>query len=452
MKSAFLIAGTKSGAGKTVITLGVMAALMEKRFDIQPFKCGPDFIDPSLHKLITGRTSSNIDFRMCGEQFCRKIFHNRSKNCDIAVVEGVMGLFDGEKGSGAYLAQQLSIPVVLIIDVRSSAQSVAAVLHGFESYRSEVKFAGVIFNFVGSERHKELIKNEVEANCKTPILGFIPRCESLQLPERHLGLHMGEELKETIKLDQIVTLIKDNIDLNLLRKRTEYQECFCLAEDDSMENAMEHKKVTLAVARDEAFCFYYQDNLDLFKVCGIDLQFFSPIHDSSLPQGVDGLYFGGGYPELYAQKLSKNIQLRHQVNEFSKQGGHVYGECGGFMYLTQGLYDIEGEYHDMCNIFPIKVKMNKRMRRLGYREITLKAECFLGDSGTTLHGHEFHYSDVAEKVGEVSSIYSSPEQSEGYCIKNTLGSYVHLHFGKNIEPVHALYTHLLKSKLRGLKW
>lgn len=442
MKSGFLIAGTKSGAGKTVITLGIMAALIKRGLLVQPFKCGPDFIDPSLHKLVTGKESSNLDFRMCGGHFCKHIFYEKTKECDVAVVEGVMGLFDGEQGSGAYLAEQLAMPVILIIDVRSAAQSVAAVLHGFESYRPGVNVAGVIFNFVGSDRHRKLIKDEVEEHCKTPVLGFLPRKDVLTVPGRHLGLHMGEELEEVIDLQQIITLIEDHIELDKLLSNTRYLPPSVNGKLNEQNTTC--KRVTLAVARDEAFCFYYSDNFKIFEDNGIDIVFFSPLNDHEVPRGVDGVYFGGGYPELYAEKLAANKTLKYQIKRFSDIGGLIYGECGGFMYLTHGITDIEGKFHEMSGIFPMQVKMNSRMRKLGYRQVTLKKDCFLGVKGTLLYGHEFHYSEIDQRFEHVESIYENLENSDGYQINNTIGSYVHLHFGRDHKPVEALYRNLLE--------
>lgn len=447
MKSSFLIAGTKSGAGKTVITLGIMAALKKRGLVVQPFKCGPDFIDPTLHRVVTGEISSNLDMRMCGRQYVRELFLKKANKSDVAVVEGVMGLFDGGEGSGAALAQELDLPVILIIDVRSAAESVAAVLHGFESLSDKVSVAGVIFNFTGSARHKEIILKAVKEQCKAEIIGFLPRDEKLIIPDRHLGLHMGDEVKNNIDFSSIVKTVEGNLDLDALLNISESKQVF--EQNFSISNWVENdlkEKVRLAVAKDEAFCFYYQDNLDLFNANGIEIVFFSPLHDNKLPVRIDGIYFGGGYPELHAHQLTKNKPMLDSVRQFHHENGIIYAECGGFMYLSKGIYDVTGSYFDMVDIFPFNVRMRKRFSRLGYREVKLKNDCIIGESGDLLYGHEFHYSDIDDSLNIGDTVYDITNQPEGYVKKNTLGSYVHLHFAKNPKNIKTLYRSLLNQK------
>lgn len=447
MKSAFLIAGTKSGAGKTVITLGIMAALKKRGLVVQPFKCGPDFIDPTLHRVVTGEISSNLDMRMCGRPYVRELFLRKSKKCDVAVIEGVMGLFDGGEGSGAALAQELDLPVILIIDVRSAAESVAAVLHGFESLSDKVSVAGVIFNFTGSARHKEIILKAVKEHCKAEIIGFLPRDEKFIIPDRHLGLYMGDEVKKNIDFSYIINTVEDNLDLDALLKISESKQVFeqnCNI-NDSVESDLK-EKVRLAVAKDEAFCFYYEENLELFKENGIEIVFFSPLHDNKLPVKIDGIYFGGGYPELHAHQLSKNKHMLDAVKKYHHDNGIIYAECGGFMYLSKGIYDVAGSYFDMADIFQFNVRMRKRFSRLGYREVRLKKDCIIGETGDLLYGHEFHYSDIDDSLNIGDTVYDITNQPEGYVVKNTLGSYVHLHFAKSQKNIKTLYRSLLNRK------
>ncbi len=453
MESAFLIAGTKSGAGKTLVTLSIMACLRKHGKCVQSFKCGPDFIDPSLHQLVTGRISSNLDFKMCSERFCHHIYQKRTRDCDVAVVEGVMGLFDGAEGSGAYLAEKLSLPIVLIVDVRSAAQSVAAVVHGFETYNRNLHFGGVIFNFCGSKRHEQLIREEVEQNCKTPVIGFLRRTDDLTLSHRHLGLHMGQEAKSELDLDAIAHVIEQHLDIETLLENTRVT--VPVKERKKLVPARMKKtrnvdEVVLAVAEDDAFCFYYKDNLDLFESVSIVLKYFSPVRDRQLPDNIHGVFLGGGYPELFASQLSTNRSMLDSIKLFSDAGGLVYGECGGFMYLTEGIYDQDKNFFKMCGVFPVKVAMGSRLRRLGYRKPVINVDCFLGKKGDVLSGHEFHYSDLEEMEGNVENAFTVDNKGTGFVHNNTIASYIHLHFGDKREIAQRVYEELLKIKQKGL--
>ncbi len=448
MKSSFLIAGTKSGAGKTVITLGIMAALKERGLAVQPFKCGPDFIDPTLHKVVTGEISSNLDMRMCGRKYVKELFLKKVCESDVAVVEGVMGLFDGGDGSGATLAQELDLPVILIIDVRSAAESVAAVLYGFENLSENIRVQGVIFNFTGSDRHKEIILKAVTEHCNAKIIGFLPRDEKFIIPDRHLGLHMGDEVKKNIDFSLITKAIENHLDLDALLEISKNQQPlvpYIKEEVKSTENNQK-EKVRLAVAKDEAFCFYYDENFEILRENAIEIVFFSPLHDDTLPVGIDGIYFGGGYPELHANQLSKNKNMLDAVNKFHYDNGVIYAECGGFMYLSKGIYDVAGSYFEMVDVFTFNVRMRKRFSRLGYREVRLKKDCIIGETGDLLYGHEFHYSDIDDSLSFVDTVYDINQQPEGYVKKNTLGSYVHLHFARSQKNINKLYRSLLNRK------
>lgn len=445
MKAAFLIGGVKSGSGKTLVTLGLMAALCKRFHSVQPFKCGPDYIDPTLHQLVTGKPSSNLDIKMCGENFCRQTFEEKLLPADIGVIEGVMGLFDGGDGSSASLAKSLNIPVILVIDVRSAAESIAAVLHGFETYDAGLNIAGVIFNFIGSARHKALIENEVKKRCKTRILGFLPREEHFSIPSRHLGLHMGEELKQQLNQDKIAQLIETYIDIDML-----LQLCECNTKKAKVDAKPvlppQYKSVRLAVARDEAFCFYYQDNLDMLTRAGIEICYFSPLHDSTLPENIQGIYLGGGYPELYAKHLSANKLLIEQLRRFSRNGGFIYGECGGYMYLCNRIVDKEGRGYPMVGLFQASIRMDKKLRKLGYREIQLCSTCLLGEKGEVLYGHEFHYSDEDPDASQFPPLFEDANEVHGAINGNCIGSYVHLHFGRTPELAEQIYKNLVKER------
>lgn len=446
--SAFLIGGTASGSGKTTITLGIMAALKARGLGVQPFKCGPDFIDPSLHKMVTGEVSSNLDLRMCGREFCNEIFNSRLQGKDVAVVEGVMGLFDGGIASSAALAVELDLPVILVVDARSAAESVAAVVKGFAEYAADVEIAGVIFNRVGSKRHRELIEKGMQGRCSSRILGFFPRDVRFEIPDRHLGLHMGEENPlDDEQLAQLVQAIENHIDLDALLQISLYSKT--PAQPHVTSSAGKNKRVRLAVARDQAFCFYYEDNLALFERCGAELVFFSPLVDRALPDDCHGVYFGGGYPELHAEKLSQNQSMLLAVKEFADSGGIIYGECGGFMYLCSEILTLDCKSHTMSGVFPFRVRMKTRLSRLGYRRPTLRQDCFLGEKGQNLHGHEFHYSELMENPENIKTVYQMDGQGkEGFMVNNVIGGYIHLHFGNCQENVLSFVNHLEQSEKR----
>lgn len=430
MSSSFLIAGTHSGCGKTTISLGIMAALRHMGYEVQPFKCGPDFIDPTLHGVVCGKISRNLDLRMSGSLFVRQTF--ASHPGQVRVVEGVMGLFDGGAASAASLAKELAIPIVLVVDVRSAAESVAAVVKGFSELDPEVRLAGVIFNRVGSPRHLELVQGAVEKYCQVPVLGYLPRDVEFTIPERHLGLHMGEEGalgQETII--HLAETILHYVDVGgLLAASEDDPNLGNAAGDSGQPKVSAGQKKRLAVARDEAFCFYYQDNFDLFEQAGLELVFFSPLHDKDLPVDIEAIYLGGGYPELFGAKLAANVEMRTALKNWSRQGGVLYGECGGFMYLTEGIVDHDGVCHEMVGAFPVKARMAPRLRSLGYREATLTADSLWGGEGDVLRGHEFHYSEIDEMPVDIARLYELQDgRREGYQIRNTLGGYLHLHFG-----------------------
>lgn len=429
-----LLAGTHSGSGKTTVTLGLMAALRQQGLTVQPFKCGPDFIDPTLHQLVTGRVSHNLDPRMCGNAFVRGCFARHAAQADIAVVEGVMGLFDGGEGSSANLAQLLGLPVVLVIDARSMAESAAALVKGFEELDPAVQVAGVILNRVGSERHLDLLRTAIGTHCRAEVLGHLPRETAFAIPERHLGLHMGSEAPlGAAAIDQLTASIARHVDLDRLRALAATaapQPAPMAANDGPLA-----PRVRIGIARDAAFCFYYEENLALLTAAGAELVAFSPMDDAALPHDVHGLYLGGGYPELHAERLAANVAMRQAVREWSAAGRPLYAECGGFMYLTQGIHDADGRCHSMAGVYPVAARMQQGRASLGYREATLVGDTLWGAAGTVVRGHEFHYSTIDPMPPAVARRYRLADGcEEGYCINGkTLGGYLHVHFGSQPE-------------------
>ncbi|MBI5682681.1 MAG: cobyrinate a,c-diamide synthase [Deltaproteobacteria bacterium] len=439
----FIIAGTHSGVGKTTITLGLMSVIRKRGMIVQPFKAGPDYIDPSFHKLVCGRPSYNLDTWIMGMKGVRAAFTDASKDADISIVEGVMGLFDGHagcKGSGstAHIAKILGLPVILVIDAGKMAQSAGALVYGFERFDPNVNGAGVIFNRIGSVRHFEMIQTAVENRCKARVLGYMPKDEEINLSERHLGLEMPDSRLKTqdSRLKKLEGLIERFVDVDGILKissKFKVQSSKFL----KLKTQNSQLKTCIAVAMDNAFCFYYQENLDILKKLGAELKFFSPLGDKRLPANIDGIYLGGGYPELFAEKLSENKSLMSQIKTLAQKGLPIYAECGGLMYLGKCLKDLNGKRYNMTGVFPWTSRMLKRRKAIGYREVLIQNDCPFLENGEKVRGHEFHYSEIDEPPRSIKRVYQFTVHSaqftgkEGYLYKNTLASYIHLHFASS---------------------
>jgi cobyrinic acid a,c-diamide synthase len=440
----FVVGASHSSSGKSTVVLGLLAALKRRQYKVQPFKAGPDFIDPGLHRAVTGTVSYNLDRWMCGDAYVKGLFQNKASRADVTLVEGVMGLFDGANASTAEIAKLLGLPVVLVMDVKTMAETAAAVIRGMLSYDRKLKIAGVILNRVGSQRHLRMVKDAIQKHCKLPVFGYLPVDEKIGIPERHLGLYTAEEgILDEALLKRLVDLVETFIDIESILNR-------CFIEISSEEtgstfisSSTNRPAAKLAIAKDRAFCFYYEDNIEMLKAAGIECLFFSPLQDRKLPEGIDGLYLGGGYPELYAGQLSANEQMRRSIKEFVDNGGVVYAECGGFMYLMEGIFDSEGNFYPMVGVYPMKARMRTHRFSLGYREIILKENTLLGNKEDILRGHEFHYSEIAEISSSVSDVYI-PEG--GFIIKNCLGSYIHIHFGSNGNIIKTLTAKLKREE------
>jgi cobyrinic acid a,c-diamide synthase len=448
----FVIAGTNSGCGKTTVTLGFLAALTRRGLRVAPFKVGPDFIDPGHHSRIAGTHSRNLDGWMLSKDYNLQCFHRSLRDADIAVVEGVMGLFDGydgksEFGSTAQMAKWLGLP-----DAASMARSAAAVVMGFEHFDPQLHYAGVIFNNLGSSRHLQYLRDGIGENIKMPCLGGILRRPDLAMPERHLGLVTPEDhpLGRGV-VEHLADLIEESLDLDLFLNSLNTIKPAEQTEKPLNKGA---KIVRLAVARDNAFCFYYPDNLELLEKQGAEIILFSPMTDNDLPRDIDGIYLGGGYPELFADKLAANKALRERIKAQSRAGMPIYGECGGFMYLCEELIDHSGKCHPMAGCFPFAAKMSARLKALGYREITLTRNTVIGDAGLTIRGHEFHYSELTRQASNVITAYRISDRSgldkppDGYVVANTLASYNHLHFGSQPKAAGQFVKNCLNYRLR----
>ena len=434
-----VIAGTQSGCGKTTVALALMAALVKRSLAVMPFKVGPDFIDPGHHTRITGLVSRNLDGWMMSAAYNRQTFRQHARNADFAVVEGVMGLFDGydgrsEAGSTAQMAKWLNLPILLVVDARSMARSAAALVKGFEQFDPNLQFMGVLFNNIGSNRHLQYLKDALKDHVRMPCLGGIMRNQEINIPERHLGLatHQDHPLTHTA-IDRLADLLEQSISLE--RLIADLPQIKLPAQRKQSPASALKESVRIGVALDNAFCFYYQDNLDLLQASGAEIVPFSPIADPVLPAELAGIYFGGGYPELFVAQLGANTDLREQIRDKYAQGMPIYAECGGFMYLCRDICDLEGRIFPMVGIFPYSTAMFSGLRALGYREITLTQDTLLGRSGLTLRGHEFHYSRITASADALATVYrvasrtGMDQHKEGYQIGRCLGSYIHLHFG-----------------------
>ena len=435
----FVVAGPSSGAGKTTVTLGLMAALKRRGLIVQLFKCGPDFIDSGHHQRVCGRPSRNLDGWMLTPTVNQGTFSRHAASADVSVAEGVMGLFDGASrssgaGSTAEMATMLGLPILFVVDASKMAGSAAALVHGFATFDPAVRLAGVIFNKVGSTSHYRLLKDALERAGDTVSLGYLPRDEQLRLPERYLGLVTADEC---VLSEQAVAHLADLIEQYVDLDRVLDVAGVVANRIERVASAPTAAPVRIGVARDRAFCFYYEDNFDALRAAGADLVEFSPLDDRELPDALDALYFGGGYPELCAEALTANVTMQEAVRRFIESGRTVYAECGGLMYLAQSIQGRDGQTWPMIGALPFTVVMTERLQRFGYVEVTLTQDCVLGATGTTARGHSFHCSRIADVPTDMSQSYrlqytlAGTEEAEGFSVGSVLASYIHLHFRSN---------------------
>lgn len=431
-----IIAGERSGVGKTTITLAILAFLTHKGYSVQSFKVGPDYIDPMFHTAITRLPCRNLDPILTSENYVQSCFGQYSQNVDYALIEGVMGLFDGVRydqfidyASTAHLARILNIPVILVIDCSHLSGSVAAIAQGYRSLDPKIRIAGVILNKVGSDRHLELLL-EALSPLNIPILGVLRRHDLIALRDRHLGLIPTLELSDLNQLfEQLATLAQTSFDWEqflplLSAKANQIEKTISITSTST--------RVRIAVARDKAFSFYYQDNLDILEKLGAELIFWSPMSDSSLPKDLDGLYFGGGFPEVFAQELAENRILRQDLKNAIAQGLPTYAECGGMMYLCEQLINFDGKIWEMVGSLPTVTRMGKTLT-LGYRQATAQQDGLMLNSGDRILGHEFHYSQISPlpefPLFELQGLSRNAiTTAEGWTTQNFHASYLHIHF------------------------
>jgi len=416
-----------------------MAALRKRGLKVQPFKCGPDFIDGGHHTRVCGRPSRNLDGWMLSSEANREMFYRATVGADVCVVEGVMGLFEGvdgksEAGSSAEIAKLLDLPVVLVLDASSMARSAAALVHGFQTFDPKVRLSGVIFNKIAGMAHYALLRDALESSCHTAPLGYLPRDERILIPERYLGLFTaGESLLPDSAFSLLRELAESSIEIDKL-----------LEGDSSLSSRkrilnfprVAKPAVRIGVARDQAFCFYYEDNLDALRGAGAEIVESSPLADFRLAEEMDALYFGGGYPELYAERLTANREMLASVRQFANEGWPIYAECGGLMYLAGQIESVDHKAFPMARVLPLRVKMTERLVHFGYGDVYFAKDCLLGPAGAKARGHSCHCSVISEaepleRACHLRYSLTGVEETEGYCINNVLASYIHLHFLSN---------------------
>lgn len=432
-----VLAGAWSGVGKTTLATGLMAALRARGLAVQPFKVGPDYIDPSYHTLACGRPSRNIDTWMVPPEAALELFQRACGGADIAVVEGVMGLFDGhsgldDTGSTAHVARLLDAPVALILDVGKTCRSAAAMALGYSRLDPRVRMAGVILNQTASQKHLQWTREAVETEAGIPVLGHLPKDSSLHIPERHLGLvPTAERGRLEDFLSHLGILIEEHLDLERIMEIARSAAPLPVPSSSVFPAEPWPARAVIAVARDEAFSFYYQDNLDLLEAYGARLVPFSPLRDAGLPVGTQGVYLGGGFPEVYAAELSANEGMLRSIREAAGRGLPVYAECGGLMYLSEGITDFEGRRFPMVGLIPRWSAMQRWRIIMGYVELETQNRSFLSPAGVRLRGHVFHWSEVEPFSPETSAyrVLGAEPRWDGYQKDNILSSYVHLHFG-----------------------
>lgn len=458
-----LIAGVNSGCGKTTLTIGLVAALRRRGLTVQTFKVGPDYLDPSWLAAASGRPCYNLDGWMCGRDYVERLFDRVTADADVAVIEGVMGLFDGAQatglsGSSAEIAHWLKVPVILTVNVHGMGRSIAPLVAGFANFSEGVDLAGVIANQCGSETHRVLLHEALMTSGLPGLVGAVPRMGFPELRSRHLGLVTADARANCSEkvLEAFEQAAASQLDLEALLAiaQTAPERVVHVAEGNPSGRS---KPFNLAVARDEAFHFHYPDLFDELKARGAQLLFFSPVHDGALPPATDALYLGGGYPEEFGLQLAANTSMLASIRQFAQASGIIYAECGGLIYLTQALTTRDGMSCPLLGLLPVETRMTDRRVRLGYVEVTLKADSLWGTEGTVLRGHEFHYGElVSEPTGdpEWSAVYQrcrqngKQEREEGFQSRNNhvLASFVHLHLASRPQALDRFVAYCNNAK------
>ena len=441
-----VIAAPHSHSGKTTVTLALLAALRQRGLRVAPFKVGPDYIDPQMHRQAAGCASYNLDTYLVPAERVRDTFCRVAQDADIAIVEGVMGLFDGSAptsrvGSTAEVAALLQAPIVLVIDASGMAASVGALIRGFRTYDPEVHVAGVILNRLGSAGHARYLEPAI-AREGVEMLGYLPKDTELTIPERHLGLlPTSEEDRVTPLLGHLTTLATRHFHLDQIIHLARTAPALPLP--TPMPQRPSHHAVRIAWAQDAAFHFWYQENMDALTAAGADIVLFSPLHDSALPPDIDAVWLGGGFPEYFGAQLAANTGMRTALQAHAARGLPIYAECGGLMYLCEWLEDQHGQRYAQVGLIPGGTRMTQRLQQFGYAEATFLQDTLLGPASTTVRGHRFHYSVYESGNTPLPCAYritratTGETHAEGFCRDNVLATYLHVHLGS--QPHMAQY-------------
>ncbi len=436
MSKAFLIAAPWSNSGKTTLTLGLSRWFANQGYTVQPFKCGPDYIDTIHHTTAARQAAVNLDTVMMSEEHVIDVFNKYQQQADISIVEGVMGLFDGavkDQGSSAAIAKLLDIPVILVVNASSMAYTIAPILHGLKTFDPKVKIAGVIFNFVKTDSHYAFLKEACDT-VGIQSLGYIPPNDEINIPSRHLGLHIDDTFETVI--EKAAVHIAAHISTSEL---LELAKGIGDIEKKTKVNLVTSKTKTIAIAKDKAFSFTYLENLKWLEAIG-NIVYFSPIKDTVLPE-ADYVYLAGGYPELYLEELSQNTKMKTQIREAADRGVKIFAECGGMMYLGNAIIDEAGKEHPMVNVFPFRTSMKNKKLSLGYRKVLY--------NNLEIWGHEFHYSRVLDddQIATIARVFSAREKEVStkiYTYQNVYASYIHLYWAA-IDP-NSRVDFLLQTK------
>ena len=430
-----LIGGVSSGVGKTTFTVGLCRALMRRGLTVQIFKCGPDYLDPSYHRKASGAVVHNLDSWLMGAEAVRTTFARNAQHADISLIEGVMGLFDGASptdlsGSSAEVAGLVGAPIVLLCDASGMARSLSAVVKGFCSFEPGIAPRAVIANRIGSEGHLSLLQRAQLT--QAPVLGGLRKREAIGFSERHLGLVAAQEGDHEASFEAWADEVEAHCDVTALLALARSAPALSVPAP-RIEGPESTARCRIGIARDAAFHFYYDENLRLLEAAGAELVELSPIHDRALPD-VDGVYIGGGYPELHAEALAANHAMRDALRAHARAGKPIYGECGGLMYMTDAITDLRGQTHAMLGLIPGTAVMQTKLQALGYVEVSTRAASPLGAAGTRYRGHQFRYSILEGATPsrlQLTVNRTRADQLEGYGAQNILGSYVHAHWASN---------------------
>jgi cobyrinic acid a,c-diamide synthase len=451
-----LIAGTSSGAGKTSVACGLIGALRARGLRVQGFKVGPDYIDPSYHALASGRAGRNLDAFLSGPELIAPLVRHGGAGADVAVIEGVMGMFDGASGRGelastAHVAKLLDAPVVLVLDASAMARSAAAIVHGFLTFDPDVRLAGVIFNRVGSEHHEQLLREALEP-LGVPVLGALRRDERVAAPERHLGLVPAGEREGRARtgLAALAELVAAQVDLDAVERLARAAPAAPGPAWDPAPGGAPAAGARIAIARGPAFSFHYEESLELLRAAGAELLAFDPLRDEALPAGAGALLLAGGFPETFGAELAANAPLRAQVAAFAASGRPVLAECGGLLYLCE---ELDG--HAMCGALPLRGRMGERLT-LGYREAEAAHATAWLDAGERVRGHEFHYSRVEPVEGAAPAAAwtlsaRGREWPEGFAAGGIQASYLHVHWAAHPALARRLAHAALSAQAQAVR-